>query len=106
MATITTVGYGDISPATSVGKLVATLTMCVGVLSISVPVAVIAASFQEEYATMQQQKEVEQEKRRTGRDRRPEQHGGGANNNSGLGSTLAKFLGDYVALRGVRCRCT
>lgn len=104
MATITTVGYGDISPATSVGKLVATLTMCVGVLSISVPVAVIAASFQEEYATMQQQKEVEQEKRRTGRDSsagHESSMGGGANNNSGLGSTLAKFRGDYVALRGV-----
>jgi len=114
MATITTVGYGDVSPATTAGKLVATLTMCVGVLSISVPVAVIAASFQEEYASMQQQKEVEQEKRssrvigdalqNSSAGRESSVGGGGVSsstNKSGLGSTLAKFRGDYVALRGV-----
>jgi voltage-gated potassium channel len=41
-STITTVGYGDIYPATAAGKLVAVFTMVVGVSTLAVVTARIA----------------------------------------------------------------
>jgi len=40
--TITTVGYGDISPATSAGRLVAGVTMVVGISAFTVMTAKVA----------------------------------------------------------------
>lgn len=45
MTTLTTVGYGDIVPLTGGGKALAALTMFLGLLTISLPVAVIAGEF-------------------------------------------------------------
>lgn len=43
MATITTVGYGDVYPVTGTGRVVAALTMVVGITTLSVVTARIAA---------------------------------------------------------------
>jgi len=49
VVTMTTVGYGDVTPITVVGRVVAFIAMCTGVLSIAMPVTVIASNFQEHY---------------------------------------------------------
>lgn len=49
MTTITTVGYGDMVPATTAGKLVGCATMVGGTLIVSLSVAMISTSFTEHY---------------------------------------------------------
>jgi len=49
MATISTVGYGDMVPHTSLGKLVGGVSMLGGILITSISVAVITTSFTEHY---------------------------------------------------------
>lgn len=49
MATITTVGYGDVVPSTIPGKAIACGTMVVGMIIVSVSVAAITTSFTESY---------------------------------------------------------
>lgn len=49
MATISTVGYGDMVPHTSIGKLVGGVSMLGGILITSISVAVITTSFTEHY---------------------------------------------------------
>ena len=47
--TMTTVGYGDVFPISLAGKVIGTITMFVGVLSIAMPVSVVTSNFQEQY---------------------------------------------------------
>mmetsp|Transcript_16093 Transcript_16093/g.50494 ORF Transcript_16093/g.50494 Transcript_16093/m.50494 type:complete len:462 (+) Transcript_16093:78-1463(+) len=49
MATITTVGYGDVVPSTSLGKSIACITMVVGTIVVSISVAAITTSFTESF---------------------------------------------------------
>jgi len=53
---MTTVGYGDVFPLTSLGRMVATVTMFIGVLSIAMPVSVVTSNFQEQYHLQQSRK--------------------------------------------------
>ncbi|MBR6082092.1 MAG: two pore domain potassium channel family protein, partial [Salinivirgaceae bacterium] len=46
--TLTTVGYGDIYPATSIGRLISMLSAIVGVAIIALPSGVITASYLDE----------------------------------------------------------
>lgn len=48
MTTLTTVGYGDVSPITPLGKLWSMLTMLVGLCTLALPVAIIATGFAQE----------------------------------------------------------
>lgn len=48
VVTMTTVGYGDITPITVMGKIVATFVMFIGVALVALPTAILAASFSEE----------------------------------------------------------
>jgi voltage-gated potassium channel Kch len=48
--TLTTVGYGDITPVTYGGRFIATLAAICGVMCICVPVSVISANFSDEYS--------------------------------------------------------
>jgi len=45
--TVTTVGYGDVTPKTVPGRIIAGLTMMTGILMIALPVAIIGSSFTE-----------------------------------------------------------
>ncbi len=48
IATLTTVGYGDVAPITPVGKAFGGLVMVVGLCILALPVAIIAAGFAQE----------------------------------------------------------
>lgn len=48
VVTLSTVGYGDVVPVTVAGKIVAGLTMIVGILFFALPVGIVATSFQRE----------------------------------------------------------
>jgi voltage-gated potassium channel len=50
VVTITTVGYGDISPQTALGQFLASFAMIIGYATIAVPTGIISA----EYSTMKQ----------------------------------------------------
>ena len=45
IVTITTVGYGDISPATGLGKAIASFIMILGYAIIAVPTGIFSANF-------------------------------------------------------------
>lgn len=45
MATVTTVGYGDVYPVTVPGRIIAGLTMITGIVMIALPVGIIATAF-------------------------------------------------------------
>ena len=48
LATLTTVGYGDVVPVTPLGKMLGGLVMLLGVGMIALPVAIIATGFNQE----------------------------------------------------------
>lgn len=48
IVTLSTVGYGDVVPVTPFGKIVAGLTMVLGIMFIALPVGIIATGFQAE----------------------------------------------------------
>jgi voltage-gated potassium channel len=43
--TMTTVGYGDVYPVTSVGKVLAGLTALMGIFAFSLPTSILGAGF-------------------------------------------------------------
>ena len=50
--TMTTVGYGEVFPKTSIGKVVACMAFLCGILLLAVPISVISANFQSAYQKM------------------------------------------------------
>ena len=48
MATLTTVGYGDVTPVTLVGRMIGAVAMIAGVVVLALPIAVIATGFANE----------------------------------------------------------
>lgn len=61
MTTMTTVGYGDLSPTTDFGRIMGILAMLSGTVILSLPITVIGATFSEEYT--EQQRIAERQKR-------------------------------------------
>jgi voltage-gated potassium channel len=47
VVTLSTVGYGDIVPVTAAGKLIASITMFLGIMFFALPVSIIASGYQE-----------------------------------------------------------
>ena len=45
VATLTTVGYGDIYPVTSVGKILSSVIAIIGIGVVALPTAIISSSF-------------------------------------------------------------
>ncbi|WP_083567649.1 cyclic nucleotide-gated ion channel [Hyphomicrobium sp. CS1GBMeth3] len=50
IATLTTVGYGDVAPITSLGKTFGSIVMVTGLCILALPVAIISAGFAQELA--------------------------------------------------------
>ena len=48
IATLTTVGYGDVVPATDLGKLLASFTMLIGIGMFALPAAILASAYYEQ----------------------------------------------------------
>lgn len=48
VTTLSTVGYGDVTPVTALGKLLAGFVMILGLLFFALPVGILATAFQEE----------------------------------------------------------
>ena len=48
IVTITTLGYGDVTPVTLVGRLIASVTMVTGYVMLGLPVGIVATAFSEE----------------------------------------------------------
>lgn len=48
ITTLTTVGYGDVTPITAAGKMWASLTMIVGLCILALPVAIVSTGFAQE----------------------------------------------------------
>lgn len=48
VVTMTTVGYGDVVPITTVGKIISTFIILIGVVLVALPAAMLAARFSEE----------------------------------------------------------
>ena len=55
IVTITTVGYGDVAPVTTLGRFVASLVMLLGYSIIAVPTGIVTASLQEAQREQQRQ---------------------------------------------------
>lgn len=49
MAALTTVGYGDVTPATPLGRVIAGIVALLGIAVIALPVGIIASAFVEEH---------------------------------------------------------
>lgn len=57
--TLTTVGYGDIYPATDLGRIISMISAILGVAVIALPSGVITASYLEELREAKKEKEAE-----------------------------------------------
>jgi len=62
MTTMTTVGYGDISPTTSSGKLMGVLLFYVGIITIALPITILGMNFEKCYSEQQDVIEVQKAK--------------------------------------------
>jgi voltage-gated potassium channel len=45
VATLTTVGYGDVYPITPIGKILASLIALIGIAAVAMPAGILAAAF-------------------------------------------------------------
>eukprot|EP01006_Ploeotia_vitrea_P052612 TRINITY_DN67713_c1_g1_i1.p2 TRINITY_DN67713_c1_g1~~TRINITY_DN67713_c1_g1_i1.p2 ORF type:complete len:454 (+),score=242.72 TRINITY_DN67713_c1_g1_i1:83-1444(+) len=56
IVTMTTVGYGDIFPRTTFGKIIASVTMICGILVIALPVTILGSNFSDVYSLHKRKK--------------------------------------------------
>jgi voltage-gated potassium channel len=65
VATLTTVGYGDIYPVTALGKLLAGITAITGIGVIAMPTGILAASFSDALQRQREEQAARRERRET-----------------------------------------
>ena len=63
LVTMTTVGYGDLTPVTDIGRLVSMLSSLFGVAIIALPSGVITASYLDELRSRRRHKEESKTKK-------------------------------------------
>jgi voltage-gated potassium channel len=59
IATLTTVGYGDVYPITVAGRMVAGFAMIAGIICVALPTTVLGVQFSEAYADLRAQMEMD-----------------------------------------------
>lgn len=57
IATLTTVGYGDVTPLSPIGKFCAGITALIGIGIVAMPTGILAAAFSEAYQQAKEEKE-------------------------------------------------
>ena len=57
VATLTTVGYGDVTPITALGRVLAGMTAIAGVGLVALPAGILAAAFSDVFQEQEQEKE-------------------------------------------------
>ena len=62
IVTLTTVGYGDISPSSVIGKLISCITLLSGVILLSLPIPTVVSHFSHFYRIETNRKQAEQTK--------------------------------------------
>jgi len=62
VVTVTTVGYGDISPATNLGRLVGSITIIGGIVAFAMPMGVISSNFDRVWQEKEDLREKERER--------------------------------------------
>lgn len=62
IATLTTIGYGDVYPITSVGRLLSALISLVGIGFIALPTGIISSGFIDEFRNTSKEEEVSENK--------------------------------------------
>jgi hypothetical protein len=60
IATLTTVGYGDVYPITVPGRLVAAIAMITGIICVALPTTVLGVQFSEAYGDLKARMEMDQ----------------------------------------------
>ena len=63
IVTMTTVGYGDITPRTALGKLLGMIGSLVGIIVLAVPISVISLNFHDKYEAQERKNEQRQASR-------------------------------------------
>lgn len=59
VVTMTTVGFGDMYPRTDWGKLVGSITICMGLVTIAFPITMIGSAFQDVWSEYQHRRKLE-----------------------------------------------
>lgn len=62
--TLTTVGYGDLTPATDLGRVISMFSALFGIAIIALPSGVITASYLDELHKIEKEKEMEKERKK------------------------------------------
>ena len=91
VVTLTTVGYGDVVPATAQGKVVASFAMVTSVFILALPTSIIGAKFLELYRVSKEEKQAWKRKIRKAerRVRRNEQGRGGGRDSESVSTDSA-----------------
>mmetsp|Transcript_11877 Transcript_11877/g.29757 ORF Transcript_11877/g.29757 Transcript_11877/m.29757 type:complete len:250 (+) Transcript_11877:1406-2155(+) len=64
MISVTTIGYGDMTPRTSCGEMVACMAGLSGIFVLGLPISIIGVKFEERYSEMTKQLKIQRERDR------------------------------------------
>eukprot|EP00116_Pleurobrachia_bachei_P001955 sb/3462217/ len=64
IVTVTTVGYGDLAPKSTIGRLIGSIAVVLGIVILALPMTVIVSKFNESYGDVKRKTEQDQLKRR------------------------------------------
>lgn len=62
--TVTTVGYGDLTPETSLGRIIGVVALITGVLILAIPISIFSTHFEYEYSELIKRRQRMQQRKR------------------------------------------